>query len=130
MKKVFVSYASDDSDFARHLVGHLREAEIFGWMDSGDIASGEAIGDKIKDLITSADVMVALVSPRSINNQWVQVEIGAAWALKKPVVIVLVGGADPKFTLPAWISGFSFLDARNRPMQDVAIDVAQAIAEE
>ena len=79
MKKVFISYAHDDSEFAKHFLASLRDAEVSGWMDSADIASGEAIAHKIKQSITSASVIVVLVSPRSINDQWIQFEVGAAW---------------------------------------------------
>ena len=130
MKKVFVSYAHDDSDFAQRLLASLDDAEVSWWMDSADIASGEAFALKIKESITSANAVVVLVSPRSINDQWIQFEVGAAWALGKRVILILVGGADSEFTLPVWFSGFAFLDARNRPMQDVAMDVAQAISAE
>ena len=130
MKNVFVSYAHDDSEFAQHLRASLGDAEVSEWMDAADAASGEVIPHKIKESITSASVVVVLVSPRSINDQWIQFEVGAAWGLGKRVIVILVGGADSEFTLPAWISGFAFIDARDRPMEDVAMDVAQAISAE
>ena len=130
MKKGFISYAHQDAEFARHLLASLGDADISEWMDSADIAPGEAFAHKIKESIKSAGVVVILVSPRSIDDQWIQFEVGAAWGLGKRVVLILVGGADSEFTLPVWISGFAFLDARDRPIKDVAMDVAQAISAE
>ena len=82
MKKIFFSYAPEVSEVAQQLRETLSDAEVSGWMDSADIASGRAIGQKIRESITAASDIVVLVSPRSVNDQWVQFEVGAAWALE------------------------------------------------
>lgn len=129
MKKVFLSYANIDSEAAKQLHASLRNADVSGWMDHADIASGEAVAHKIKESIREASAVVVLISPGSITSQWVQFEVGAAWAMGKLIVPVLIGDSDVSINLPDWLSEFQYLDARDRPLRDVAKEVVRIISD-
>jgi hypothetical protein len=128
MKRVFLSYASGDENVARELAAGFRDAELSGWMDQSDIATGEAIAEKLKESLRQASAIVVLVSERSLKNQWVQFELGAAFAMGKSIIPVLIGEAGIESSLPDWLQGMVYLDARGRLMKDVAKEVAHALS--
>lgn len=39
--------------------------------------------------MSSADVIIAVLTPHSISSSWVLQEIGAAWALEKPIISIV-----------------------------------------
>jgi len=128
MKRVFLSYARGDEDVARELAAGFRDAELSGWMDQSDIATGKAIADKVKESLQQASAIVVLVSERSLKNQWVQFELGAALGMGKSIIPILIGEAGIESSLPEWLQGMVYLDARGRPMKDIAKEVAHALS--
>ena len=91
-KRIFISYARADYAFAHQLLSALRDFNIEGWMDDTDIAAGSAVGDAVRSAIQKASAVVVLVSPMSVRSQWVSFEVGAAQALQKPIVPILLEG--------------------------------------
>lgn len=128
MKRVFISYAHDDEDAARDLRIGFHDMEVSGWMDQSDIATGAALAQKVKESLRQASAIVVLVSERSLKSKWVQFEIGAAFAMGKLIIPILIGRADIEKALPDWLLGMEFIDARNRPMRDVAAEVVRALS--
>jgi nucleoside 2-deoxyribosyltransferase len=75
--------------FARHvrnLLVHRVNAQVF---TTEDLSAGEKWESKLRNELSSTDVVVALLSPRSVDSSWVLHEIGAAWALEKPIIPVV-----------------------------------------
>ncbi len=130
MKSVFISYAHQDSQAAQELRASLQDAKISGWMDKADIASGEDVAQRVKELIRGANVIVILVSPRSVGSPWVQFEVGMALTLGKRIIPVLIGDTNIERGLPDWLQEYAFIDARQRPIQEVALEVARAVSNE
>lgn len=128
MKRVFLSYARGDENVARELAAGLRDAELSGWMDQSDIATGDAIADKLKESLRQASAIVLLVSERSLKSQWVQFELGAAFAMGKSIIPILIDEAGIEISLPDWLQGIAYLDARGRPIKDVAKEVVHALS--
>jgi hypothetical protein len=44
------------------------------------------MGNKVRTELLAADVVVALLTPSAVASSWVLQEIGAAWALRKPII--------------------------------------------
>lgn len=130
MKKVFLSYAHDDSAIAQELLKSLADTSVLGWMDQADIASGEAISRVVRESIQQASAVLVIVTTRSIASQWVQFEVGAAWGMGKRIIPVIIGDAATEKGLPDWVLQFQYVDTRGRPIADVANDVTRAISEE
>jgi len=75
--------------FARHvrnLLVYRANAQVF---TTEDLSAGEKWQSKLRNELSSADVVVALLTPNSSTSSWVLQEIGAAWALKKPIIPVI-----------------------------------------
>jgi nucleoside 2-deoxyribosyltransferase len=87
--KVYISHAEVDMIFARHVRNLLVQrvnAQVF---TTEDLSAGEKWQSKLRNELSSTDVVVALLTPNSVNNSWVLHEIGAAWALEKPIIPVV-----------------------------------------
>ena len=87
--KVYISHSELDTGFARHVRNLLVQrvnAEVF---TGEDLSAAEAWQSKLRNELSSTDVVVALLTPSSVDNKWVLHEIGAAWALGKPIIPVL-----------------------------------------
>jgi hypothetical protein len=127
MKKIFISYARDDYSFAHRLLAGLRNVSVEGWLDSADIAAGTATADAVRSGIQKSSAMLVLVSPNSLRSRWVDFEVGAGLSLGRPVIPILIEGADVEHELPEMLQGIRVLDARNKPIHEVVRDVEEAL---
>jgi nucleoside 2-deoxyribosyltransferase len=87
--RVFISHSDVDMVAARklrNLLVHRANAYVF---TTEDLSAGEKWENKLRDQLSAADVVVALLTPTSVHSNWVLHEIGAAWALGKPIVPVI-----------------------------------------
>jgi hypothetical protein len=84
--KIFLSHASVDMVLGRkvrNLISQNFNAQVFA---TEDLSAGEKWETKLRNELSAADVVVALLTPGSVGSSWVLQEIGAAWALRKPIV--------------------------------------------
>ncbi len=78
-KKVFLSYAKEDSKTAHKLYNDLKKAGITVWMDNKDILPGENWKTKIVKAIKDSTYFFALLSSRSdLKKGYVQKELKIA----------------------------------------------------
>jgi nucleoside 2-deoxyribosyltransferase len=87
--RVFISHSNVDAVFARHVRNLLVQrlnAQVF---TTEDLSAGEKWQSKLRNELSSTDVVVALLTPQSADDSWVLHEIGAAWALEKPIIPVI-----------------------------------------
>lgn len=86
---VFISYASRDSAIANELRNDLQKNDLKCFMAEKDIQAAMEWQDSIRDALKGSKRVLVLLTPRSINRPWVLIEIGAAWALGKPLIPTL-----------------------------------------
>ena len=67
----------------RNLISQNFNARVFA---TEDLSAGEKWETKLRNELSAADVVVALLTPGSVASSWVMQEIGAAWALRKPII--------------------------------------------
>lgn len=87
--KVFISHSNVDMVFARHVRNLLFQrlnAQVF---TTEELSAGEKWQSKLRNELSSTDVVVALLTPHSADDKWVLHEIGAAWALEKLIIPVV-----------------------------------------
>jgi hypothetical protein len=58
------------------------------FVDEKDIEGGQSIPESVRIGIEQCDEFVVLLSRYSKDRPWVLVEIGAAWGLRKPIVVI------------------------------------------
>jgi TIR domain len=87
LPSVFLSYSKKDADFAMQVRDVISELEVRTFIH-GDLSAGENWPEKLRSEIRSADLVIALVTPHTLNSSWMNQELGAAWVLKKPILAI------------------------------------------
>ena len=64
-KAVFLSYAREDTDAAKHIADALRAFGVEVWFDQSELRGGDAWDQKIRNQIKTCALFVALVSQRT-----------------------------------------------------------------
>ena len=73
--KAFISHSSIDKPFVERLATDLRSREgIDAWLDKWEILPGDRIPDKLEEGLANAGILVLVLSPDSVNSQWVSYE--------------------------------------------------------
>lgn len=75
----FISYSSNDEEFAKKLHGDLQDNDVRCWFALEDIKIGDKIRYSIDKAINSFDRLLVILSKNSINSEWVENEVCAAF---------------------------------------------------
>jgi hypothetical protein len=126
MANVFISYVRSDAVEARQLVNALQACNLFGW-DAADIAPGEDFSSAVQSALERSSALIVLLSPRTLDSEWVQFEIGAAKALDKKIIPIIISGDYFEEQYPEILPNRNWIDARNRAHEDVVRDVKLAV---
>ena len=78
MADVFISYSSHDRGFVEQLVRDLITNGITTWYDRWEMVPGDSLTQKIGIAILNNHSLVVVLSPSSVNSEWVQRELGVA----------------------------------------------------
>jgi HEAT repeat protein len=90
----FISYAHNDFEFAENLKHHLERANVEIWMDEERLRAGDDWREDIDKAIRDCFALVLIVSPASMNSQYVLYEWSFAWGAGKMVVPILYETVD------------------------------------
>ncbi|MDR0930321.1 MAG: toll/interleukin-1 receptor domain-containing protein [Clostridiales bacterium] len=71
--KIFISHATKDKPFAESLFVQLAEDGHDPWIDS-EICGGQSIPDEISKALDASDYILVILSPNSIESNWVKTE--------------------------------------------------------
>lgn len=86
---VFLSHATHDKWIARVLCEKIEAVGVTTFRDDRDIEGGNAIPIAIRQAIRDADEVVVLLTPESIQRQWVLIEIAMASMAEKRIIPLL-----------------------------------------
>lgn len=100
--RVFISYVHEDKDVAEGLQRMLSdvlqlETEVFLSADETQVLAGHVWLDRIRAGLESCEVLLLLLSERSINRAWVNFEAGAVWLAGKAVIPICIGRMHIEF---------------------------------
>lgn len=95
--RIFISYVHEDKDITQAVQALLSstlkiEKEVFLSADQTQVFAGHVWLDRIRDALQTCEVLLLLLSERSINRAWVNFEAGAVWLARKPVIPICIGG--------------------------------------
>ncbi len=79
----FLSYSSNDRDFAERVYELLIDAGVRVFWDRFDVVPGEYLEDQIAEAIAEHDRLLVVLSDHSLKSKWVKREIALAWARKR-----------------------------------------------
>jgi hypothetical protein len=99
MTQVFVSYSRKDIKFARRLAGDLEGAGFDVWWDISDLKGGDDWVRFIPAAIEASQYFVVLLSPDSIQSEWVEKEYSYAIRLRKKIIPAMLKLCDVPFSL-------------------------------
>jgi hypothetical protein len=74
----FISYSTKDQEFAERLYADLQNKGVRCWFAPHDIASGKKIHEQIDEAIRLHERLMLILSPASIESEWVKTEIAKA----------------------------------------------------
>jgi hypothetical protein len=86
--KVFLSYAREDRVYAERLRRILTDSAGARVFSDDMLSVGELWQERLLQELRKADVFVVIGTPRSSGSNSVLQELGAAWAMEKPIVVV------------------------------------------
>jgi hypothetical protein len=78
MSSVFLSHNYKDKEFVRRLASDLRAYGVKVWVDEAEILVGDSLMQKIGEGIGQMEYVAVVLSPNSIDSNWVQREIEIA----------------------------------------------------
>ena len=113
---VFVSYNSDDREWAEQFAIELRELGVRVWFDQWELRAGQTWIDELETAIQES-ASVSILIGQSGLGPWEQVELRQALINlvqhKRPVIPVILPGVE-HFELPAFLRQCQYLDYNDR----------------
>lgn len=79
----FISYATEDCQFAEKLYEDLRKQGVRCWFAPRDIRGGKKLQIEILQAIRATDRLLIIVSDHSMKSEWVKAEVAFASELQK-----------------------------------------------
>ena len=107
--KVFISHSSEDKRFVRKLKNDLEENSISTWLDEDELTVGDSLLDKLEEAISESSHFLIIVSPNSVESQWVKYELSEA-IKSSPKIIPIV---YKTCIIPQEIAKLCYLDLSN-----------------
>lgn len=86
--QVFISHATADKWLACVICEKIEATGATTFRDDRDIDGGDDIPEEIRRQIKQSREMVVVLSPQSVDRQWVLLEVGIAWGWSKRMRIV------------------------------------------
>jgi len=124
MPKVFLSHHSGDKKFVRELASALRAQKIDVFLDEENIAPGQNWQSQIRRAVQDSDVVVAVLTPKSLQSNVSFIELGMAWGLGKRIIPLVPRGQVVDIgSLPPTLQGLQLLDVQSKSATEVATEI-------
>jgi hypothetical protein len=112
MTRVFVSFVHEDQAIAKAVQGVITGfigLDVFLSTDQAQVFAGDNWLQKIQQSLREAEIVILMLSKRSVRRPWVNFEAGAAWLTNKPIIPCCYGNML-KDALPHPYSGIQALN--------------------
>jgi len=110
MTQVFISYSRKDLAFVKRLAKDLKDAGLEVWYDLSGLEVGQRWGNEIQKAIRKSQYFMAVMSPNSVDSEWVEREFLYSSNLKLKVIPLLYKACD----LPMWCLNLHYIDIQGR----------------
>ena len=124
---VFVSYSRHDSDFVARLVALLEANGHDVWLDATDLRGSDEWRQSIVDAIRAADVVVLVISPRSMASNDVEREITVAAEEQRRILPVVLEHADLTGNIRYELAGVQHILFEGQPFDAAASKLLDAL---
>ena len=133
--EVFISYKSENAEYADALHDKFEENGIKCWLDSNNIRTAKNFAQEIIDGLNEAKVIVLVYSKQADQSPYVYREIETAFDANKHIVPLKIDNTYPE-ELEFFLRGTQWLDAspdalekRNRTLEDCFDEVVETVKE-
>lgn len=123
MKEVFLSYHHDDKKIAAEVKAELEKAGLTSFLAHDDIEVSKVWRDEILKHLDSCSALIAIVTANFRGSVWVNQEVGAVMAKKKPIVSLIFAQSE---RLPGFLEMFQGIHVST--INDVVSKSLEAIA--
>ncbi len=106
MTQVFISYSRKDLVFVERLAKDLIDAGLEVWFDLSGLEVGTRWGKEIQNAIQQSQYILVVLSPNSIESEWVEKEFLYANNLKIKIIPLLYSPCS----LPMWFVNLHYID--------------------
>ena len=96
---VFMSYARVDHQIADRIAASLIDADCNVWWDAL-LVPGDIFDEKIQEVVSTAKIIVGVLSPNSLASDWVRWELSQAITNGLHVIPILTKGVEPEDLAP------------------------------
>src|SRR5919199_577109 len=117
MTQVFISYSERDRETMEKIRNSLRRESLTVWTNTTDVQTGEDFQSAIDRGIEQTDNLVYLLSPDSVESEYVRKEIEYAVSLHKRIIPVLVRETPPE-SIPLALQGVQYIDLTDNVEED------------
>lgn len=125
--QVFLSYASEDKDFAEQIQLALAAANHQIFFDAESLPPGGDYHSRIRDAVSGSDAFVFLISPSSVaQGSYALTELGfvrTKWVSPKDRVVPVVVRETPWEQIPNYLKAVTVMEPRG----NIAAEVVSAI---
>jgi hypothetical protein len=104
--RIFLSYAAADAQIAQELADGLRRHSFDVWTTHSSLGPGDNFAAQLADALGKSDAMVVLLTPKSVESEWVRREIEYALSsarFEQRLVPVVIGGESTRGESSAWL---------------------------
>lgn len=111
---VFVSHAVADGQIAERIAKGLQAVGYSSWYAEWELQAGDSIVERIQAALSASDVLIVVLSPRSVTSGWVNREISSVLmdqlgGQSVPVIPVLIETCE----IPKLLTGIFRVDLRD-----------------
>jgi hypothetical protein len=99
MAQVFISYSRKDLQFVQKFAQTLMSNGVDVWWDLSSLQGGDNWTNEIPQAIENCDSCIVVLSPNSVESEWVQKEYTYALKQKKRIIPLLYQECDTPFAL-------------------------------
>jgi len=124
---VFISYASRDAAVAGALVEALERHGVQCWIAPRDVKAGAQYADAIIRGISSAKLIVLVLSEGAIGSSHVSREIERASSKKRPIIALRIDAAPLTPALEYFLSESQWIEAQTGSMEAAYAKLINAI---
>ena len=110
---IFISYSSKDASLANQVVAYLEQNGYRCWIAPRNITSGGDYTDMINDSIHSCRALVFIVTPRSVQSQWVKKEVATAVSYNKTIIPFRTAAVQLNGGMQFMLNNVQWIDATN-----------------
>ena len=111
--RVFISYSRRDLAFVELMVWDLRAAGLEVWYDLAGLEVGSRWGKEIQNAIRQSQYCILVLTPNSVDSEWVEREYLFASKLQLRIIPILQSACE----MPLWAVNLQYIDMQGKKYQ-------------